>query len=128
MLSFKLFTCAVLVRCLQGKKVSAYFVCRSLPVSNQCCGWSSPCGSYYDCKTPFSNNYQETLGKKKKKKGLLLTGPGNYMTHLGPHSKVASRKKAWGLGVLFLLEFKIEAWGFKSSLFIAEFETLRVGI
>ena len=45
----------------------------------------------------------------KKKKGLLLTGRGNYMTHLGPHSKVASRKKARGPGVLFLLELKVEA-------------------
>ena len=30
---------------------------------------------------------------KKKKKDLLLTGPGNYKAHLGPHSKVSGGKK-----------------------------------
>lgn len=35
--------------------------CWSQPINNQCV-WMGPCG-YYDCKTPFSNNCQETLEK-----------------------------------------------------------------
>ena len=30
------------------------------PVNNQHCDWTSPCGSYYDCKTPLSTSYWET--------------------------------------------------------------------
>lgn len=45
---------------------SAGVRCQSQPVHTQCCGWSSPCGSYYECKTPFSNHHQETLKKKQK--------------------------------------------------------------
>lgn len=49
--------------------------------------------------------------KKKKKKGLLLTSPGNYMSHLGPHSEAMSRK-CQGEGrseVLLLLGWKVGA-------------------
>lgn len=38
---------------------SSIVVCQSQPVNNQCCSWTSPCGSY-DCKPPFSDNHQET--------------------------------------------------------------------
>lgn len=40
--------------------------CQSQSINNQCCSWTSLWGSYYDCKTSFSNNHQETLEKKKK--------------------------------------------------------------
>lgn len=82
------------------------FVCQSHPVYSQYCGWSSPCGFYYDCKTPFNNNHQETEAKKK---GLLLISPRNYMAHLGPHSKVARRKRALWPGILLLLGSRVEA-------------------
>lgn len=36
---------------------------RSQPVRSQCCGWTSPCGSYCVSKMPFSNHRQETLKK-----------------------------------------------------------------
>ena len=39
-------------------------VCRSQPINEQCCGWTSPCGSYHDSKMPFSR----TIGKLWKKK------------------------------------------------------------
>ena len=41
-------------------------LCQSQSINNQCCSWTSLWGSYYDCKTSFSNNHQETLEKKKK--------------------------------------------------------------
>lgn len=41
-----------------------------------------------------------TIRNFDKKKGLLFTGPGNYMSHFGPHSEVAGRERkraqAWG--------------------------------
>ena len=33
---------------------------RHLPSPNQCYHRTNPCGSYDDCKIPFSNNHQET--------------------------------------------------------------------
>ena len=33
----------------------------SQPITNHCCDWTSPYGSYYGCKTPFSNSYREIL-------------------------------------------------------------------
>ena len=38
---------------------------RAQPVGNQCCGWTSPHGSYCVCKKPFSKGLQETLKKIK---------------------------------------------------------------
>ena len=64
-------------------------VCWSQPVNNQHCGWTGPCGSHYDCKTPLSTNYWET----GKNKGLLLTGRGNYTAHLVPHCEVRGRER-----------------------------------
>lgn len=41
----------------------------------------------------LSNNHQETLGRG----GVLPTGPGKQMAHLGQHSKVEVEGKwAWG--------------------------------
>ena len=57
---------------------------------NKCCDWTGPCGSYYDCKTLFSNNHHETL---KQNKDVLLIWPGNYIAHMRPHSKVSGRKR-----------------------------------
>ena len=39
---------------------------------SQPCGWTSPSGSYYNCKTYLRSNHQGTL----KKHGLLFTGQG----------------------------------------------------
>ena len=33
---------------------------RPRPTDNQRGGWTSPCGSQYICKTPYSKNHQET--------------------------------------------------------------------
>lgn len=38
---------------------------------SQCCDGTSPCGSYYDCKTHLSNNQREIL--KTNEQGLLFT-------------------------------------------------------
>lgn len=53
---------------------------------NQCHGWTGPCASY-DCKTPSTI----TIRKLWNGKDLLLTGAGNYMAYLKPHSEVT-----WG--------------------------------
>lgn len=41
---------------------------------------------------------QQPSGNSENKKDLSLQGPGNYMTHLGPHSEVTGteRTQAWG--------------------------------
>ena len=59
-------------------------------INNKCCEWTGPCGSYYDCKAPFSNNYHETL---KQNKDLLLIWSENYIAYLRPHSKVSGRER-----------------------------------
>ena len=61
-------------------------------INNKCCEWTGPCGSYYDCKAPFSNNYHETL---KQNKDLLLIWSENYIAYLRPHSKVSGREREW---------------------------------
>ena len=33
-------------------------VCQSQPINNQCCSWTSPCGSSYDCKMPPSGDFE----------------------------------------------------------------------
>lgn len=58
-----------------------------------------PC-SYYDCKMQLRNNHQETL--EKKKKGLLLIGPGNYVADLGPHSEVWIKRESAGARSSFI--------------------------
>ena len=63
-------------------------MCQTQAIDNQCCGWIGPCGSYYDGKTSFSNNYEEAV----EKQGLLLTDPGNYMGYLGPRSEMGERE------------------------------------
>lgn len=35
-------------------------LCGSQPISNQCCGGTSPRGSYYGCKIALRNDRQET--------------------------------------------------------------------
>ena len=65
-------------------------MCWSQLINNTCCECTGPCGSYYDCKTPFSNNYHEIL---KQNKDLLLIWPGNYIAYLRPHSKVSGRER-----------------------------------
>lgn len=83
-------------------KVGVMCWCQS--INNQYCGRAGPCGSYCDCKVAFSNNHQDTL---KKKKGLLLSGPGNYVGHLVPHSKVMGAKREreseWAWSSAFIL-------------------------
>ena len=48
----------------------------------------------------------------RKKKGLSLTGPGNYMAHLGPHSEAVQRKR----------ERENRRWGFEGSFFVGGFK------
>ena len=64
-------------------------LCLFQPIDNQCCGWTGPCGSYYDCKMHSAI----TIRKLSKRQGLLLTSPENYVAHLGPHSEVAGVKR-----------------------------------
>lgn len=52
-------------------------------------------------------------------------GPGNYVAHLRPHSKVVvGRKKKSKPGVLLLSGSRVGAKGFWSSFFTGEFKTL----
>ena len=51
----------------------------------QHCGWTGPCGSYYDRKMPLDTLIRQLWSRQ----GLLLTGPGGYMTCPGPHSEAA---------------------------------------
>ena len=73
---------------------------------------------------------QQLSGSFEKKKGLLLTRPGNYTVHLGPHSVVMGREREClalgsafigvrdgGLGFLRLTLFvnlKHKEWKFKA--------------
>ena len=79
-------------------------LCWSQAIDNQGCGWMDLCGSYNNCKMCSAITHQETL----KEIGLLLTGPGNLMVHLGSHSKVMDRdrEQAW---VLILLVWRVGA-------------------
>lgn len=49
---------------LQHNHFHRCFVCWSQPISNKCV-WIGPYGSYCDCKIPFRNNLQKTLGEKR---------------------------------------------------------------
>lgn len=62
------------------------------PLINLCGGWISPCVSSCDDKTPFSNNRQENL-KKRKRFIIYLTGVGNYMS-----AGVAEGDRRWSEG------------------------------
>lgn len=42
-------------------------LCLSQPVSDPCCGLTSPGGSYCDCDTPFSSQLQDTLKTEKRR-------------------------------------------------------------
>ena len=62
-------------------------MCWSQPIK-QCCGWTNPCGSYYDCKTPFSNNHWETLKKIK----VCYLQDLEITQHWGLHNKFMCRE------------------------------------
>lgn len=95
-------------------------LCPSQPINNQCCGWTGPCGSSYNCKMPLSNNHQGAL---KKNKCLLLTGPVNYIVHLDHIARSwVERKGQHGLGSAFNV-VRGGAQGFLSLLFIGEIKT-----
>ena len=54
---------------LQNSSVVFYsmsVVCLSQSTHNRCCGWTSPCGPYYDLKTCFCSKHQETLRKTER--------------------------------------------------------------
>ena len=48
---------------------------RTVPRPQPKCGWTSPCGFYSDCRKHLKTTTRERTWKKKKKKGLFLTGP-----------------------------------------------------
>ena len=50
---------------------------RYFPFWSQCCGWTSPCGSYNDCKMHVSRSLQRAL-----RKHLLITSPRGYTWHM----------------------------------------------
>jgi len=86
-------------------------VCGFQLPDNQCCGWTSPCGSYYNCRTTC-NNYQETFRKKKKK----------FITYRTWAHTARSRVERELSGSGFI---GVEGGGLgsKGSLFIGEFKT-----
>lgn len=68
------------------------------------------------------NDYQKTL-EKKKNKGSLLIGPGNYLADLGPHSEGPGSRKRVSTGAwVFFVVVKGGGLGF-CGLFIGEFKT-----
>lgn len=101
------------------------FVCQSQSTNNQCCGWTSPRGSCYDCKTSFSHNHQETLKKQKfitYRTWKLPSTPG--VTQQGHWQRGGTGLRfcfywgwGWGPGVLpgplFMDELKTQEQEFK---------------
>lgn len=72
------------------------------PTWGQCCGWTGPYGSYYDCKMNLSNNHQGV-----SKKCLLLVGPGRVhgmprATQWGPGGWERVCERAWTWGSAFI--------------------------
>ena len=51
-------------------------------------------------------------GNLRKNKGLLLTGPVNYIAHLVPHSKVIGGERVSGPRVLLLFYSGVGGLGF----------------
>lgn len=74
----------------------------SQPINNQCCVWISACGSYYDCKMPFSYNHQGALKKKKKKAYYLQDLEITQCTWGHTVWLWAERESAWPLVLLLL--------------------------
>ena len=85
-------TFALPIYVIYGKHI----LCWSQPISNQCCSWISPCGSYFDCKMPFSR-------KKQRKQRFITSKTWELKSTPGSHREVAGRERGrtCGLGVLF---------------------------
>ena len=70
------------------------------PINFQCCGWTGPCGSYYDCKTPSAITIRKLWGKKRfiTYKAWKSHGtPGaSQQGHGGGDEVGEERKWAWG--------------------------------
>ena len=81
-----------------------------------CCGWTSPCGSCYDCKMYLYSNRQGIFTNLD----LLLTNPGGYMAHPGSHSEVTGRESKSETecrpGILPLLELRVGCLGFHGCI------------
>ena len=60
---------------------------QAFPLQSQCCGWTSPCGPYYDCKMHLSNSHWGTLTKQG-----FFPSPEKYMACPEPHKQVTNRK------------------------------------
>ena len=74
---------------------------------SQCCGWTSPSDSYYDCRMLLSNNYQEIL-KNKFYYSHVLEGTQYAQGHTAKSNRKTERKQqhgvlpllgSWGHGV-----------------------------
>ena len=97
-----------LPQCIEERRalrIRRGILCWSQPIK-QCCGWTNPCGSYYDCKTPFSNNHWETLKKIK----VCYLQDSEITQHRGLHSKVMCRETeaCMSMGFCFYLG---RGWG-----------------
>lgn len=66
-------------------------LCWSQPTDNQCWVEIHPLRSYCDCKTSLAIAIRK-LGVK----WFVIYKSWNYVSHLGPHSKVMWRNREWG--------------------------------
>ena len=76
-----------------------------------CCGWTKPCGSYYDSRMCFSKNYQGTLRNRIDHSQVL---EGTWHTQW-PHNEVAGRenRRESGPRALLLLRWRVGCLGFQ---------------
>ena len=63
---------------------------------SQCCGWTSPSDSYYDCRMHLSNNYQEIL-KNKFYYSQVLEGTHYAQGHTAKSNRKTERKQQHGV-------------------------------
>ena len=75
-----------------------------MPVGNQCCGQTSPRGSYCVCKKPCSNSCQETL--KKIKIYYLQDLEIIYCTWAHTVRSQVERPWAWGSAFIAIEGFR----------------------
>lgn len=72
----------------------------SQPINNWCCGWTVLVVIII-ARCSWGITIRK-LWRKKKKKGLLLKGPGNYVADLGPHSEVWIKRESAGARSSFI--------------------------
>ena len=66
---------------------------QTFPFQSQCCGWTSPCGPYYDCKTHLSNSSIGDLRQNKVSSQVLKS-----TRHAQSHTNRSWIERVWTWG------------------------------